>query len=271
MEARRTDQLWKLVVASFVWFSLPASSVDAGLQSALRLLKKYDEFIQSDYPVVFVSPAAGNDAGRDHSFGPSLWYDPATGHVQARIPAAVLNVGDPDWPYAKLYSICVVTFNASLSNDSAQVLNQFSYTWSGVGPLSETHGFWKFDGENFSYPGNSGPIGSLGSVVAATMDLGNALTAGLTIEQVRQSLSLNDDVVGFVDYMNHRGVPTLRVPMVLNVVPEPSSIAITATAIIVWANCIRGAHRSRRTQSQLFLPRFLRPLTAQRCGATEDP
>jgi hypothetical protein len=72
-----------------------------------------------------------------------------------------------------------------------------------------------------------------GKLVAATADFGSLLPPNLSLMEVRHLLAGDGLSPGYVDYANHRGIVTLRVPMSLHVIAEPGAAELMCAALAI--------------------------------------
>jgi hypothetical protein len=231
-----------IVVVAALLFSLPTNTVKAGIQSAIEAF--WDRLEASNPDRDFVPPFAGTNTMRNcvgwecpvdpvrWSFAPTLVYDWNTGNLSAEIPAAVINAGRPDAPvYEKIYTINSLAIDSHLLPYATTHLNSTVLGWSeqNDGPLelvaadptilrSNDLAFWIPSGLMLpgSWPPSARPA-------AAVIDFGAALPSGLTRSDFA-ALGFGDPESNYVNYFNHRGIVTLRVPLSLAIVPEPSNL-----------------------------------------------
>jgi hypothetical protein len=231
----------RLIILSALWLALPAISARADLLSAV--LTAYDELEKSEVPRIFISPRTNNDVHAKDRLGPKLTYDPSSGDLKAEVPAVVIDTGS--FPYAKLYSISSASIGWSLFPFEEMSLKQSAYSWrNGIGSLNEIIAdfiFSEIDGK-FAWH----PIGIIDPMaeplawpnqraVAGVVDFGHVLPSGLTKAEVERLLMPNGTTPAFVDYANHRGIVTLRVPMPLRVIAEPAAGPLIAAAFCFLA------------------------------------
>ncbi|HJQ79256.1 MAG TPA: hypothetical protein VJ828_04840, partial [Lacipirellulaceae bacterium] len=204
----------------------------AGLRSAI--LTAYDGIEQSHDSRIFVTPRAGNDVPLDLSMGPKLIYEPASGQLSAQIPAVVVHNArffDGTSQYTKLYSLSSATIGSEVVSLEAPFLNGTAYAWrNGIGSLYQIHPDIESAEVNCCLSCDASlvcdsipPVWPLiGRTVAASINFGQILPPKLSHAEL-QLLTQDGTLAAFVDYANHRGVVTLRVPMLLHVVPEPGA------------------------------------------------
>jgi hypothetical protein len=255
-------QVPRFVVVIFaVSLSLACNTAKAGLQPPIEAL--WDRLEASNPVRDFVPPFVGTNTLREcvgaacpdgpvrWSFAATLVYDWNTGNLSAEIPAAVLDDGRPTAPnYEKIYIIDSLAIDSRLLPYGKTELNSTVLGWSEQGgPLelvaaaptilrSSNQAFWIPNG--LILPGSWPP-----SVrpAAAVIDFGAALPAGL-IQADFAALGFGDPASNYVDYFNHRSIVTLRLPLSLEIVPEPSTLVEFGVALPLVL--LIGSGRRRR-------------------------
>jgi hypothetical protein len=162
----------------------------------------------------------------------------------------VLDVGAPPAPnYVKIYTIDNLAIDSRLLPYEQTELNSTVLAWSeSDGPLeaivtaptilrSSDQAFWIPSGLILpgSWPTSLRPA-------AAVIDFGAALPPGLARADFA-ALGFGDPASNYVNYFNHRGIVTLRVPLSLAIVPEPSTATSLCVAAIIAASTVNRRRR----------------------------